>query len=147
MKEFGLSTPEGTENTRVFPQPARGWRGHVMPATVPLAVQSCHELLLWLIPQLDKFPRLRRFTLGERLETGLPRVLELLVEAAYSRNKDESLRRANRQLEVVRHLWRIAHELKVIATRQYEHGARLIDDLGRQIGGWLRSHHAVSSTP
>ena len=37
-----------------------------MPATVPQAVQSCHELLLWLIPQLDKFPRSRRFTAARR---------------------------------------------------------------------------------
>ena len=51
-------------------------------STVPQAVQSCHELLLWLIPQLDKFPRVRRFTLGERIEAGLLAVLELLVEAA-----------------------------------------------------------------
>jgi hypothetical protein len=36
--------------------------------TVPQAVQTCHEVLLWLIPQLDKFPRSRRFTLGDRLE-------------------------------------------------------------------------------
>ena len=106
---------------------------------IPQAVQSCHELLLWLIPQLDKFPRARRFTLGERIEAGLLEVMELLVEAAYTRNKDASLRRANLKLEVVRHLWRLANELKVMATRQYEHGARLIDDLGRQIGGWLRS--------
>jgi 23S rRNA-intervening sequence protein len=110
-----------------------------MAASVPQAVQSCHELMLWIIPQLDKFPRSRRFTLGERLETGLIEVLELLVEAAYTRNKESSLRRANLRLEVVRHLWRLAHELKTIATRQYEHGAKLIDDLGRQIGGWLRS--------
>lgn len=27
--------------------------------SVPQAVQSCHELLLWLTPQLDKFPRAR----------------------------------------------------------------------------------------
>ena len=112
-------------------------------APVPQAVQTSHELLLWIIPQLDKFPRVRRFTLGERLETGLLEVLELLVEAAYTRNKDASLRRANLKLEVVRHLWRLAHELKVMASRQYEHGARLIDDLGRQIGGWLRSQQAA----
>ncbi len=37
-------------------------------SSVPQAVQSCHELLLWLIPQLDKFPRVRRFTLGEQLK-------------------------------------------------------------------------------
>ncbi len=118
-----------------------------MPATVPQAVQSCHDLLLWIIPQLDKFPRSRRFTLGERIETGLLEVLELVVEAAYTRNKDASLRRANLKLEVVRHLWRLAHELKVMATRQYEHGARLLDDLGRQIGGWLRSQPTSETKP
>lgn len=116
-------------------------------SAIPQAVQSCHELLFWLIPQLDKFPRSRRFTLGERIEDGLLEVLELLVEAAYTRNKDASLRRANLKLEVVRHLWRLAHELKVMASRQYEHGARLIDDLGRQIGGWLRSQQATEAQP
>jgi hypothetical protein len=87
-----------------------------MAANVPQAVQSCHELLLWLIPQLDKFPRVRRFTLGERIEARLLEVLELLVEAAYSRNKEAPLRRANVQLDVVRHLWRLAHELTMIAN-------------------------------
>ena len=74
-----------------------------MTDRTPQAVQSCHELLLWLIrqplhallyllhpwsrPHLDKFPRTRRFTLGERLEGGLLAVLEHLVEAAYSRDK------------------------------------------------------------
>lgn len=110
-----------------------------MAANIPQAVQSCHELLLWFIPQLDKFPRVRRFTLGEHIEHGLLEVLELLVSASYQRNKEAVLRQANLRLDVVRHLWRVAYELKVMATRQYEHGARLIDDLGRQIGGWLRS--------
>jgi hypothetical protein len=73
------------------------------------------------------------------LETGLLTVLELLVEAAYTHKKMALLQQANVTLEVVRHLWRLAHELKVMAIRQYEHGAKLIDDLGRQIGGWLRS--------
>ncbi len=117
----------------------------MMAPSVPQAVQVCHELLLWLIPQIDKFPRVRRFTLGERIETGLLDVLELLVETAYTRNKEAPLRRANLRLEVVRHLWRLAHELKVIATRQYEHGAKLIDALGRQIGGWLRSREPSQS--
>ena len=115
-----------------------------MGSNTPQAVQRCHELLLWLIPQLDKFPRVRRFTLGERLETGLLEVLELLVEAAYSRSKAAMLKRANLRLEVVRHLWRLGHELSTVSTRRYEHGARLIDDLGRQIGGWLRSQQAGS---
>jgi hypothetical protein len=38
---------------------------------------------------------------------------------------------------VSRHLWRLALELKVINLRRYEHGIRLMDDLGREIGAWL----------
>jgi len=110
-----------------------------MPNSTPQAVQSCHDLIRWLVPQLDKFPRNRRFTLGERLEQALLEVLELLVEAAYSRDKQAALRRANLRLEMARHLWRLAHELEVIASKRYEHGARLMNDVGRQVGGWLRS--------
>jgi hypothetical protein len=35
------------------------------PPLLPQVVQDCHDLLLWLIPHLDKFPRKRRLTLGE----------------------------------------------------------------------------------
>lgn len=80
--------------------------------SVPQAVQSCHELLLWLFPAARQVARVRRFTLGERIEAGLLTVLELVVEAVYTRNKEAPLRRANLRLEIVRHLWRLAHELK-----------------------------------
>ncbi len=110
-----------------------------MATSVPHAVQACHELLRWLIPHLDKFPRSRRFTLGERLESGLLTVLEALVEAAYSKQKRASLVRANLALEMGRHLWRLAYELEVIPMQRYAYGARLMDSLGREIGGWLKA--------
>jgi hypothetical protein len=110
----------------------------------PQAVQSCHDILLWIIPQLDKLPRQRRYTLGERIESGLLDVLEQLTDAAYSRAKVDQLRAANRRLDRVRHLWRLCHELKALPTRQYGHGARLLEDLGRQIGAWRRD---VASRP
>lgn len=105
---------------------------------IPNVVESCHQFLSWLIPHLDKFPRHRRFTLGERLESGLLDVLELLVEAAYSRQKQTPLAQANRRLARVRHLWRLTYELKVIPVERYRYGAEQIDNLGRQVGGWLR---------
>jgi hypothetical protein len=108
--------------------------------TTPHAVQSCHDLLAWIIPQLDKFPRSRRFTLGERIESGLLEVLERLIEAAYSRApaKTDALQRANLRLDVVRHLWRLSHALRTLPGNQYAHGAGLLETLARQIGGWRR---------
>jgi hypothetical protein len=109
-----------------------------MNSTVPKAVQSCHELLAWIIPHLDKFPRARRFTLGERIEVGLLQVLELLIEAAYQSKKGELLNEANRKLAVIKHLWRLAFELLVIAPKSYEFGSGLLMGLGAQIGGWRK---------
>jgi len=108
--------------------------------TTPQAVQSCHDLITWIIPQIDKFPRARRFTLGERIESGLLEILEQLIEAAYSRAqlKANALGRANLRLDVVRHLWRVGHTLQNLPTKQYAHGAGLLEDLGRQIGAWRR---------
>ena len=61
-------------------------------------------------------------------------MLERLLEAAYSREKKVPLKAANLQLEVLRHLWRLAYELRVIPMRQFRHGVERMDDLGRQLG-------------
>ena len=87
-------------------------------------IHDCHALLLWIISQLNKFPRLRRYTLGERIETLLLQVLERLLEAAYSsgRDKTRALQRASQQLNVFRHLWRLSHELRAVLPRAHAHG-------------------------
>ena len=105
----------------------------------PQAVQHCHELLLWMIPQLDKFPRQRRFTLGARLEVGVIEVMELLIEASYTRQRQALLYKANHKLEIMRHLWRLSFELRLINVKRYEYGSKLMNEIGKQVGGWLRS--------
>lgn len=108
-------------------------------ANLPRVIDDCHELLKWLIPLLDKFPRARRFTLGERLESGLLAVLEECVEAAYSKHKRPQLQAANRRLSSVKHLWRLAYELRVIPRNRYFHGSERLVDIGAQIGAWQKS--------
>lgn len=70
-----------------------------------------------MIPQVNKFPCARRFTLEERVKTVLLTVLELLVEAAYTHNKTALLKQANVKLEVLRHVWRLAHEVNCSLSR------------------------------
>lgn len=112
-------------------------------AQIPQAVQSCHDLLLWLIPQLDKFPKSRRFTLGDKIEQGLLNVLSLLIEATYAnRGKLKLLTQINTQLTVLRHLWRLSFELTVIAKKQYNYGSQLLVNLGQQVGGWKKQANA-----
>ena len=61
------------------------------------------DLLVYLIPQLNKFPRDQKFVLGDRIETKLLDVQEDCLRAYYSRDKRGHLLEANLQLEVARH--------------------------------------------
>lgn len=105
----------------------------------PKAVEDCRDILLWLIPHLDKLPKNRRYTIGEKLENRLLNVLENLVAATYSSNKRPQLQKANLDLEISRHLWRLCHDFRVISHKSYAHGSKLMIELGKQIGGWYRA--------
>lgn len=107
------------------------------------AVLDCHQLLAWVIPQIDRMPRQRRFTLGDRLETLLLQVLENLTEANYSPSAANPLKRANLKLDVARHLWRLAATLDAVPRKHYLIGSEKMVELGQQIGGWRKQQGRV----
>lgn len=69
----------------------------------PQILTRVYDLLLYLIPQISKFLRAQKYLLGDRLEMTILDVLELLVEASYSRDKLALLRQANVKLEKARY--------------------------------------------
>ena len=109
-----------------------------MPPNVPPVITKLYDLILWLMQQIPKFPRSHRFVLGDRIERGVLDVLDLLIEAAYTRHKADLLKRANLQLEQVRYLIRLSKDLELLSLRQYQYVAQHIDEVGRMVGGWLQ---------
>ena len=105
----------------------------------PAAVTRTYQLILWAVPQVNRYPRDHRFTLGDRTVNHLYDLLELLVQAAYTRDKKALLERAGLEVDLLRHMLRLGKDFKVLGLRQYEHGSRLLDDIGRQVGGWRRA--------
>jgi hypothetical protein len=110
-------------------------------------LMKLQDLLLYLIPQLNKFPRDQKFVLGDRIETKLLNVQEDCLRAYYSRDKRGHLLEANLQLEVTRHLVRLANALKLFSNHTYGVLAEKMDEVGRMIGGWLKSVSGVRATP
>ncbi len=102
------------------------------------AITKLYDYLLWLVPKLEKFPRSQKFLLGDRIESLLLEILELLIEAAYSKKKQSPLRAANLKLEKLRCLIRLAKDLKMFSLSNYEFSARALNEVGVSVGGWLR---------
>ena len=103
------------------------------------ALEKTYRFLLWVVPALEKFPRSQRFLLGDRIETTALAVLEGLVEATYSRQVETTLRQVNLALERLRFLFRLSKDLHYLDLKRYEYVAREIDEIGRLVGGWLRT--------
>ena len=105
----------------------------------PLFVRT-YDLLLWLIPQVQKFPRAHRFGLAERVQRAALDFQDSLVAAGKSQREQriQWLARADVQLAQLRVWLRLARDLQILSLRQYEHVTRLIVEVGRLLGGWIK---------
>ena len=86
--------------------------------------------------------RAHRFTVGERLSTTGLDLLTTLVEAAYTRNKDALLDAANRKVNAIRYLLRLAKDLKLMNIDAYGFSPQHFDEIGRK-SCTLRCGYAV----
>src|SRR3989338_6152770 len=101
----------------------------------PKVITSAYDLIKWAIPHVAKLPRNQRYTLGERIENKLFGLLELLIEAQYSRDKANALKSANLGIEQMRYLFRLCHDLRLINLKTYELSSKYLISIGAQIGG------------
>jgi len=68
-----------------------------------------------------------------------------LIDATYTKERTQYLRRANLGIEKLRFLLRLAADLRLLDRRRYEHAARSLDDTGRLIGGWMKAYNAATA--
>lgn len=102
------------------------------------AVTKIYDLMLWLFPQIGKFPREYRYILGDRIENGLLDILENLIEARFVKDKEPLLHSANISLEKMRYLIRMSKDLEFISIKKYEYASKEINQIGSFVGAWLK---------
>ena len=109
------------------------------PIPGAIVVGKTYDLTLWIVQKVEKFPKSYRFSVGQRLIDTALDLLLLLVEAAYRRDKRETLRTASLRTNALRFLLRLAHDLKLLPGSAYAFATEQLDEVGRMVGGWERS--------
>lgn len=100
--------------------------------------QKLYDLILWMYPLINKFPKKQRFVLGQQLENTLLDILKGIIQANQERNKLETLKQVSIDLDKFRILFRLAKDLKFMSIRQYKFGAEKINEIGKLLGGWIK---------
>lgn len=61
-----------------------------------------------------------------------------MIAARYSRERVRRLESLNGKLDVLRYQTRLLLDFNLINAERYHHAAKLINELGTELGGWLK---------
>ena len=98
------------------------------------------DLLTWLLPQAEKFPKSQRFFVTKRLLDAAMNFQEALIHANAHRQEKRLnyLRDADAYLGDLRLYLRLVYQWKWLSSSQYEHVSKMIEEIGRLLGGWMK---------
>lgn len=98
------------------------------------------DLLTWLLPHCENFPRAQRYLVTQRLGDSILDFQEALFYANSGRGEQRlrHLREADAHLGKLRLYLRLTYQWQWFDSGQYEHVSKMIEEIGRLLGGWLK---------
>lgn len=96
------------------------------------------DFVEWLFPIVDRFPKHEKFALCSQIKNTCYGILQQIIRTNKSKQKLSGLYDIDTQLEYLRWVIRHSHRRKYLSHHSYETAAKLVDELGRIVGGLLK---------
>lgn len=97
------------------------------------------DTLDWILACLDRYPRSVRYSVSSRIANYSLEVLDLIVEAIYTRERKALLTGINLRLEKLRVFFHLSLKRRYISQGQYQYVSQAINSAGAMVGGWSKS--------
>lgn len=101
--------------------------------------QKCEAMIEYGHTAIRQFPKIERHVLGAEIRHTMWSILRLIVICNRRYHKKTTLQDLDAELDLLRAQVRMAKNMKYLDFRRYENWARLNDELGRMVGGWVKS--------
>lgn len=99
-----------------------------------------YDFLLWIGQHVARFPKSERFRLAQRIEHSAYAFYDqILMAARHSEQRHERLTCADDELARLRVYLRLAKDHGFSSMRQYQHASGSIVEIGKLLGGWLKT--------
>ena len=98
------------------------------------------DLLTWLLPKAERFPRVYRQTVTWRMMNAALDCQEAVFAAQSARDarRQLALQDADAALNRLRLYLRLAHQWRWLNIGQYAHVSAQVAEIGRMLGGWIK---------
>ena len=88
---------------------------------------------------LRQFPKFEKHVLAAEMRQAMWGILRLIVVCNKRYHKKTTLQELDAELDLLRVQVRISKELGYLDFKKYEHWARLNNEIGCMIGGWIKA--------
>lgn len=107
--------------------------------------QKCEAMIEYGHAAVRQFPKMERHVLGAEMRRTMWAVLRLIVICNKRYHKKTTLQELDGELDLLRSQVRIAMSMGYLDFKKYEHWARLNDEIGRMLGGWVKAFADTSN--
>jgi|1048.fasta_scaffold21872_2 hypothetical protein len=112
-----------------------------------IILQKTEDMAVYAYQCIEQFPKGYKFTLGERIQIQIEELISIIITCNRRYHKKTTLHELDVRLDTLRIMVRMARTLKILPFNRYEHWAGLNDEIGRLIGGWIRSFEGPPREP
>lgn len=99
--------------------------------------QKTEAMIQYVYTTLRHWPKAERHVLGAEVRRTSWSLLRLIITANKRYFKKTTMQDLDAELDLLRSQVRLAHELGFLPLARYEHWARLNDEIGCLLGGWI----------
>lgn len=98
-----------------------------------------YEFYNKLTQNITSFPKTKRYTLGQKLDNVTLEMLELLFAVPFTENKTGALQQISIKLDLLKILLRLSKDNQAITDKRYLELQVILQEIGKMLGGWIRS--------
>ena len=100
-----------------------------------------YNLYKILISYYSSIPKMQRYTLWQRCENTTLALLEILISTSHKKGEERlaALHEMSNHLDLLKVFIRLAKETRIISIKQYTQVQTILQEVGKMIGGWIRS--------
>lgn len=107
-----------------------------------IILQKIMDMMEYGYLALAQYPKAEKFALVTDIKRSMDTMLERVIEAQKKYYKKTTLQELDVEIAKLKAYMRLSHTLKFLPTHKYEVWSGMVVEIGRMLGGWLKTVNA-----
>ena len=103
--------------------------------------QKIEDMMNYAYQTLNQYPKSEKYSLVKETKESILKLLKLTIICNKKYYKKTTLQELDIELDILRSYIRLGFNLKYISLKKYENWSLMNDEIGRMIGGWIKSQN------